>query len=304
MRSFVIGFCLIVTYLTFSCSIYAGNELTTNKEDTMVMPETIIYADLFIRNFKQCRVELYVNGIPVGRAGGGMQPYVATPTPEFLLDGENKLEVILGAGSTPATSRLGEKSCAKAESGMEVVARLVRFIDGEMTGPGKGETLAEIVWTGEKEDAFPMTLNTTADLGKQFGEWKWQTAEKLTLDEATINSAIEFIQMIQDNYSKCNPEEIVKFAKFKHEEAVRSYPAYGDIDFNEMFIEQLKEMSQHPQWKPDDLPREEYDLRLVADGRMIETISKEWRPIIRMSDGNFGYPMMIGRIDGKWQILR
>lgn len=304
MRYFVIGFCLIIAFLSFLCPVAAGDELTVNSEDTPAMPETIIYADLFISDFKECRVELYVNDIPVGRAGGGLQPYLATPIPEFLLDGENKLEVILGAGATPAASKNGEESCPKAEPEMEVVARIVRFVDGEMTGPGRGETLAEIVWTGAKEDAFPTALNTTVDLGKQFGEWKWQTAEKLTLDEATINSAIEFIKMIQDNYSKSKPEEIVKFAKFKHEEAIRSYPAYGEVDFNEMFIEQLKEMSQHPQWKPDDLPREEYDLRLIADGRLIETISKEWRPIIRMSEGNFGYPMMIGRIDGNWQILR
>jgi hypothetical protein len=306
IRLFAAIFCLIILIIPFFCPalLIANDKSTENNEDIEFRIETIIYADLFIKGFKDCRVELYVNGFPVGRAGGGLQPYIATPVPEFLIDGKNKLEVVLGTGATPSTALDGEASCIKAVPQMKVTARIVKFKDGEMTGPGTGETLMEIEWSGETEDAFPKIISKVVDLGKLFGEWKWQTAEKLTLDEATKKSAIEFIKMIQKNYANCKPEEIVKFAKFKHEEAVRSYPAYGDIDFNEMLIEQLKEMAEHPKWIPGELPVEDYDLRLIAGGKVIEAVAKDWRPIIRMAGGDFGYPMMIGRIDGNWQILR
>jgi hypothetical protein len=283
---------------------FADDNAIKGQEDAEIVAETIIYADLFTEGFEDCRAELYVNGFPVGRVGGDMQPYVASPIPEFLIDGENRLEVVLGAGPTPAVSRNGEATCPRAGANMLARARIARFIDGEMTGPAQGETLAELRWSGEGEDTLPKVIATIVDLGKQFGEWKWQTAEKLTLDDATVKSATEFIKMIQKNYSECKPEEIAKVAGFKHAEAVRAYPAYGAIDFGEMFIEELKAMADHPKWKPGDLPVEEYDLRLIADGRLIEAIGRDWRPIVRMAEGDFGFPLIIGRIDGEWQILR
>jgi len=267
------------------------------------MEETIIHADVFIRRFKGARAELYVNDIPVAVAGGGQQPFASVPVPEFLLDGTNTLSVVLGAGDTPGTAK-GEPSGAKAEPNMEVWARIVRLKDGEMAGPGSGETLMELQWTGESEDPFPKIVSTSADLGPMSGPWQWQTAEVLTLDKSTLAAAIEIIGKIQDDYANGKTDMIVEMAKTKHEETERAYPIYEKGGMEGMFKEEIATFSSHPQWKRGDLPQEDYDLRLVAGGRMIQAIAKDWRPVVRMEGGAFGYHMMIGRVDGKWLILR
>jgi len=267
------------------------------------MEETIIHADLFARKLKGLAAELYVNDIPVARVGGNLQPWTSIPVPEYLIDGENTLSVILGIGDAPSTEKadLEGKQC---DPGIEICARIVKMRDGEMAQPGSGEPLLELQWTAEKAEDLPQTLSTSGDVGSKFGAWKWQSADILTLDPATSESAAEFIRGIAEAYTNAKPDSILERTKFKHQETIVAYPIYAGEDFDEMFREQLQMGAEHPNWKPYELPRDQYDLRLVADGRMIQAVAKDWRPIVRMENGDFGYHMYIGKIDGEWQILR
>lgn len=125
----------------------------------------------------------------------------------------------------------------------------------------------------------------------------------LTLDKATWTSAVEVIENIQKCYAKGEAGPIVALAKIKHAETERAFPAYEPGMLEAMFEDQLATYTDHPKWKPGSLSRDSYDLRLVADGRMIEAIAKDWRPIVRMQGGAFAYRVMLGRIKGKWHIL-
>jgi hypothetical protein len=278
-------------------------EQTDQREEERKMEETIIHADLFARKLKGLSAELYVNDVPVARVGGQLQPWASVAVPEFLVDGKNTLSVVLGAGETPATAKAGVKD-RQSEPGMEIWARIVRMKDGEMAQPGSGETLLEITWVCDSPESLPKTLSTSGDVGTKFGLWKWQSAETLTLDSATTASATDFITRIAKAYTSGKPDPIIEAAKYKHEEAVRAYPVYPEGSFDAMFKEQLATMSQQPNWKPYELPHDQYDLRLVADGRMIEAIAKDWRPIIRVENGDYGYHLYLGKVDGQWQILR
>jgi hypothetical protein len=266
---------------------------------------TIIHADVFLRKFSGCPVELYVNDIPVARAGGQQQPFASVPVPEYLVDGENTLTLVIGCGSTPSTAKTGPCEWGEtADSAMEAVARIAVLQEGMMAGPGAGEALMELTWTGEAQDALPKVVTVTADLGEQFGDWAWQSAEVLTLDDATKKSAIAFIEKIKASFEQGKFNDIVAVGQAKFDEAERSYPIYEKGMMAAMFAEEMGQMTQHPKWKPGEMSRDEYDLRLVAGGRMIDPVAKDWRPIVRMAEDQFAYFMMIGRIDGEWQILR
>jgi hypothetical protein len=284
-------------------TVTVDQQITNQQKESNEMTETIIHADLFARKLKGLAAELYINDIPVARVGGNLQPWASVPVPEYLVDGENVLSVILGIGETPSTSKTGlaGKQC---EPGVELWARIVRMQDGEMAQPGSGESLLELQWTAEKAEDLPFSLSTTGDVGSKFGEWKWQSADVLTLDSATTESAADFISKIADAYTNAKPDPIIELAGFKHQEATVAYPIYAGEDFGEMFKEQMQMGSEHPNWKPYELPRDQYDLRLVADGRMIEAVAKDWRPIVRMENGDFGFNMYIGKVNGEWQILR
>ncbi|TFH64853.1 MAG: hypothetical protein E4G91_04505 [Candidatus Zixiibacteriota bacterium] len=278
-------------------------ESSEPREESNKMEETIIHADLLIENFKDQQAELYVNDIPVARVGGKLQPWASVPVPEYVIDGANTLTVVIGIGNTPSVAKAGIAN-EKCDPEMAVHARIVRMKEGEPARSGSGEMLVEIKWNGKKEEPFPVTVSAKGDLGKQLGAWQWQSADALTLDSATYESAAKFISEINAAYTGGKPDPIIKVAKFKHSEAGRAYPEYGDVVFDDMFREQMEMTSKEPNWKPYALPRNEYDLRLVANGRLIEAVAKDWRPILRMEDGDYAFPMHIGKVKGEWQILR
>jgi hypothetical protein len=275
----------------------------TSAEESTPMARVILHAAVQIDNIGDHQAELYLNDIPLARVGGNLQSWAAVPVMEYVVDGENLLTVMLGIGSTPSAAK-SEREGATCEPGIDVAARLVLLKEGEMARPGAGELLAELTWTSEGGEPLPMNVFAYLDLGKQPDRWAWESADVLTLDSAPYESAAQFISEIAAAYTSTRPEPIIKVAGPKHSEAGVAYPEYGDIDFDDMFREQMTEAAEAPNWKPYALPRDQYDLRLIADGRMIEAVARDWRPIVRMEDGDYAFPMMIGRVNGEWLIMR
>ena len=288
------------------CLPVLAQEPAAGTEDQQTMEKTIVYAEVQLEGFGECPVELFVNDIPVARAGGKFQPYASVTVPEFLIDGVNSLTLVICPGPTPSMSqRGGDCACgAKADPKMEAVARITRLVDGVPAGPGAGGALIELKWTGVSGDSLPKVVTVTGDAGKQLGAWAWQSAEILTLNDSTRKSATEFINKIKTAYENADPEPILASGKIKAAEIARIDPEFGGAAFEEMVRGQLGEMKGSPEWKPSGLSEDQYDLRLVAGGRLIEAIAKDWQPILRMVNDNFRLAMLIGRVGGEWQIMR
>lgn len=283
----------------------AGAQEPSGEEEQETMRNTIIHAEVILKGFGDCPVELYVNDIPVTRVGGKYQPYEWVPVPEFLVDGENSLTLVICPGPTPSSATTGPCACgAVADTQMAANARFVRIDAASMAGPDEGETLLELKWSGAAGDSLPKTVTVKGDLGPHLGPWGWQSAEVLTLDDKTRKSATEFINKMRKAYEAADPEPFITNGKIKNADAGRTYPDYADGFFENMVREMLGEMKGDPEWKPSTLSADDYDLRLVAGGRMIEAIAKDWMPILRMTDDNFRLRMLIGRVDGEWQIMR
>ena len=64
---------------------------------------------------KNCTIEIYVNGIPVGLCGVGTSRKMARPVHEFLIDGDNELAVLINPGDTPSTAKRPSEGTRAAE---------------------------------------------------------------------------------------------------------------------------------------------------------------------------------------------
>lgn len=123
---------------------------------------TVVHADVSLTNDHGCPVELDVNDFPVARAGGTLQHFASVSVPEFLVDGENRLSLVIDHGPTPAMAQ-GGAGCewgATAPADMEIVARITRLQEGMMAGPTDGETLMGPHWTGKQQDSLPVIVTT------------------------------------------------------------------------------------------------------------------------------------------------
>ena len=132
---------------------------------------------------------------------------------------------------------------------------------------------------------------------------------KLRLDERTIASALEFVAHVRDLVELGIAAPILVVSKQKFDEVARVYGIAAD-ERAEMFDRLLNEESQKPHWIFETPEEDDVDLRLCADGRMIECIGKDWKSSIRAvpspEEDRFMFPMMIGRLeaDGDWIIMR
>jgi hypothetical protein len=259
----------------------------------------------------RCRAEVYLNDIPLAYVHKEGRPNAAEAVPQYMVDGKNVFKLVVEPGPIPSLA-LGDPTIAEEDrpvSKPEMIARarMARYRDGEDILPKCGVTLAEIEWRAadlEEPVPFPHVIEQEVDLGPQFGPWQWQTAEQLTLDPATYDEAATVIEQVAQAWERGDAAPISALAQLKHAEMERAMPAYPPGSFDEVFREEITTFSQHEDWQPPAPTRDLYDLRLVAGGRMVQAIAKDWRPAVRLAGGKFGYHFMIGRIDGTWHILR
>jgi hypothetical protein len=281
----------------------SANEPAANAGSEENMAEKVIHVTSLV---KGCRAEVFLNDIPLCMIDGSGIRNSGDPVRQYVIEGENVLTMVIGPGPTPNTAktepREGEE---KATPDMKALATLSYYEEGAWLDPGGGDVQAEIRWTGENEDSFPLVLTATANLSTGLGPWKWQSADVLTLDDSTLASACEAVESIRDYFFKGDAAAINKMAKHHYKELYQAYPAWPKGMMEEGMTESLKRNARRSSWKPAKLTREDFELRLVAGGRLLEVIDKEWQPIIREEEeGGVDYRVMIGRIEGEWHILR
>lgn len=148
----------------------------------------VVYTHLDVEG---CTAELYVNDVPVdrlaagGSEGGKQRRVESTGAHQYLFDGENRLELLVEPGSTPATARteIRERKLVEARA----AARLVRYDDGADLGPENGVVLAEVTFRSEDvvnlagqpallgPGHYPRSVFTVVDLGRRSGAGPFKT---------------------------------------------------------------------------------------------------------------------------------
>ena len=262
----------------------------------------IIHAELKIDD---CSAELWLNGIPLQRLTPNGSHNISIPAHLYLLDGQNTLEIVVNPGPIP--SRAMEAIASSIPKGF-ALARLAAYEVGDFTGDPKAQILLEVSWdsTTAQPGTYPRTVKTNGNLGKIFGHWAWETSATLTLDTVTINSATAVLEAIRASLEVGDPAVLLQLAENKFANAARAFPARP---FN-ILVDQFRRMvamdSAEKGWAFPKLDHDQFDFRLVADGRMLECINRDWRPTLRTVALSDGYPkyyqMLLCNIKGRWQV--
>ncbi len=226
-------------------------------------------------------------------------------------DFRHKSEAAVDGGDDPGSPKEGLSVREEAVC----LVRLSRYSVGSMAMDGSGEPMIQLAWRARDEETrlsnarvpFPRWLRNKRDLGNMFGPYHWQNASKLTLDGPTSDGATGIVQMIRQALEDGDPDPIMGASRERFKEIAN---AYGISEQERVdMLRQLLEMQRNkPEWLFETPENESYDFRLVADNRMIECLGPDWRPIIRQvpgsEDGRFLFPMLLGRKQGKWFIMR
>lgn len=255
--------------------------------------------------------EFYLNDVPIIRRGEKLGKRYGGPCNQYLIDGVNELSVILHPGKTPSESLYSKKGRQriKLEEDAEVKADLSVYPFGSVMGGPAKKVLANIHWQlGEGEHTvFQKVISARVDLGKLFGEWEWQKAERVELNEETLEEIHKFIKDLHLSLAAGDPEPFLELGEPRLKDIEKAFDLVPGQKADLIRTVTLDDAEQD-WWGIEDLNPDNYDLRLCAQDRMVEIIQKDWEPILRESpdpEGGVGsYSMTISKLDGEWKIVR
>jgi hypothetical protein len=256
---------------------------------------------------ENCSAEFYFNDIPLVRLVPGVTERAAVPVNEFLVAGRNTVEVVLQPGPTPATARTEPQTLD--DSAMTALGRLTLYPPDSFPGESVGRRYLQVAYRGGgKQQRFPWPVSQDVQLDSPFGAWSWQRADVLHLTSAVHAEVRGVIRSVQDLYRS---RQFDRLLAFKHLGLSEWATAYGEsaadqaASMRRVFDE---EIWGSPDWSIENLDPAQYDLRLCAQGRLVECIAKDWWPIVRAAPTPSGartrFAMLLGRLRGEWFQLR
>ncbi len=261
---------------------------------------------------EHCTAEFYLNDIPVIRRGPDIGDAFGGPVNHLLVDGVNCLEMVIEPGPTPAEALKGVPDSRRPEAPPEnarAQAALTTYPKGAVVEGPDREELVSMEWQAEEGTPcfFPRVCATTYDLGPVYGRWQWQDAERITLDDATLRDASDFVIGLHGSMAIGDFEPYIQSGRTRNAEFDRIYekaPGATAGQFRNMRADCIDD----PYWGMAQLSSDTFSLRLCAHDRLVECISNAWQPVLEelpdQEESIMRYPMMIGKIDGEWQILR
>lgn len=270
-----------------------------------------------------------------------MPAYGAQPPPDPAMDAfiearrEEERKARLEAAAKQKESENGESQSGgedennseAEESTLSFSVRLMLYPVGVVAEAADGEILMSLHWNASdsaeilrafkpefplaEENAlgpqlFPLWLATKNDIGEMFGAPHWLNAKPQTLDEKTVNELKDFVARIRDSIEEGDAEPILAISTEMYRDVAAAY----DISAEEragLFRRLLRQESPKPYWIFETTEDEDFSFRLCAGNRLIECVSRDWKPIVRgvpSPEGRFLYPMLVGKLNGEWIIMR
>lgn len=266
------------------------------------MAPTALLLDITLEG---CDAELYVNDVPVGRilaaAGGGVHQ-----VDHLLVRGTNTFEVLLHPGSTPSVARTEKRALPGDGVAVEVLA--ARCPPG--TSPGEPDT-TRLFRFGERVPGgpieFPRSVKTAFEVDPPHGAWAWERAELLQMDPTLLREATQYVQSLHGSLARKSFPGFWAHNEIAHREVAAAY----DVPLTERQSAAEAAMARRfadPGFAMAPLVAEQFDYRLVANGRLLECIAKDWGAVIRTEPDAEGkvmrFPIMVGRFEGSLRGLR
>jgi hypothetical protein len=260
--------------------------------------------------FSNVRAEVWVNGIPVGMVLPDISSPMAIPVNDVLVRGRNTMGIVLHAGPVPSRARepwLADTSTAAYAGPAALSMNIAQYDSNQAPFSVTPPPIAVIEWQGTAVPQ-PSYIEREFYLSAGLGPWAWEAATRFSaLDGVLRAHVLDYIAYLHGLLATGQFDSFIAQSSAKLGEL--SAGAYGisAARMRRTMVEALQSHSQPP-YALDPLNLDTVDLRLVADGRMIECLRPDRRYILQFrtpDDGDvFFLPTMIGQAGGYWSILR
>ena len=252
------------------------------------------------------RVELRVNDVPVGIFAPGEAATTAeVPLNEFLVTGRNSATLI--AHANPLPSRVLEPWLPGAAPGVQLGApaqvqvTIVR-VGGSAAAP---TPVAQLAWNGGAQPV-PTTGEKSFDVDIRLPGWAWTRARELQAGDAA--AAFQALRALHARLAQKDASSIVALMDLKLQEVTAGAYGVPPGPLRSSFQTGLGRCMNDPTWTLLPIDPGQVDLRLVGGRRMAECLRPGGGHALMYakqgSQSTFFLPIMLGLLDGRWQVLR
>ena len=250
--------------------------------------------------------EAWLNGLPLARTpkGGGD---CCVPVHEFVIAGANHLKLVVDPpppvpGAPAASAPVIGDGSARADAAL-LLPRV-----GQLASDHAARLLGQVSWASPEGEVFspPVTLTQDLDIPVRFPRWRWLDAPVIEEVDELRAPAATFLQDVAIALSRGDPEHLVVAAKLRFEELALAYqrPAADDLA---RWRARVQLLHAQKALRPELPTPESLNLRLVADGRLMECLGVDGLPILRCArpDGSrVFWPMRLAAVERRFYPLR
>lgn len=261
-----------------------------------------------------CQVEAVLNGVPVASIDARATPgtHVAcVPVHEYTLAGGNRLGLVVQPHpiNLPAQQPPPPPTPQVADGQTWARLRLLLPRQGQPASENSARTLGQLDWAPAEHDIFdtPLLLGQTVELPVTFPRWRWLDAPVPDPTPALKAQTLAFLQRLAIDLMRGDPESLIAAARLRFEELGQAYQRDPAVDVARLraHVQQLS-AAKALRIVPPTL--ESLVLRPVADGRLLDCLGPDGRPVLRTvpteSGTHHAWPVKLAVVDGQFYVLR
>ena len=249
--------------------------------------------------------EAWLNGLPLARTpkGGGDS---CVPVHEFVIAGANRLELVVEppplAPGAPAAEPIFGDGAWRADAAL-LLPRV-----GQLASEHASRLLGQVSWVCPDDEVLrpPVRLSQELDIPVRFPRWRWLDAPAINDVNDLRAPAATFLQDVSIALSRGDAEHLIVAAKLRFEELALAYqrPLADDVA---RWRARVQLLHAQKALRPELPTPDSLNLRLVADGRLMECLGADGLPILRCArpDGSRVYwPMRLAAVERRFYPLR
>jgi len=256
-----------------------------------------------------CIAEAQVNGVPICRVGADGATLDSRPVNHFVLPGSNTFTLVAQPGATPRTALTPNAIDSKAKENMSASLRLISVPPGSFPDDPAAREMLSVSWTPKPAQPYraPVLLSGQLEFPKHLPAWSWTNAVSLR-SEAALESIGAMIGELLESFSRGDPELFITRSNLRFAEVSAAFDTSIDDDVRR-FREQFQRISSEPGFEMHPIDAETMDLRICADGKLVECLDRAWEPLLRSNRLGNGitrlrYPIKVADIGGRLEIVR